>query len=604
MTTSSTSWVGRLSDVMSSEVPRRDQLRIWVLALVVAGVALRSWLISRAWFLSDDFILLEDAQGTRLDLNYLFTPHDSHLMPLGRFVVWLTAQAAPFSWWPAALTTILLLAVAALCCTWMLVEAFGWRWRILVPLAFYLFTPLTIDSVIWWAAAINALPVHIGFFLAMTLGLRYARTASRRALLLCLLAFGIGLAGDPRGLHVAPTLALTVALFMAPRGSTLWQRVTFRWRLWVGLAATGVLYLLLYQATTPSPVTAGAEITPWATLRNALGRSWVSGLVGGPWNYDESNPPAGFVDPPIVLNVVAGAAVAALVIAALRLIPATTTKVALIMSVHLAVTMVGLVFGRATQIGPDAGLLMRFFGDTALTATVVLALLLMRPLGGWSRELPLPSGHGRDALAGAGALASAGAVVTMLAYGQPWTSYPARTFVTNAAESAEQAPVVVADVAVPPLVQTRIAFPHNLPSRLLLPLAPKVRGVTHGNDLQILDSEGVPRQGVVAPAARSVPGPAPDCGYAVGPEPVTIDLEDPNGAVFWWMAVDYIAGQGGMVEMSVDGRPLPDFEVTPGLHRWIVEGNEPFGSVEMRSISGITVCVDSISVDSKIRADQ
>ena len=102
-----------------------DRVRVASWGAVLMHTLVIWWALAASWFYSDDFIFLDDATSSGLTLDFLFTPHDSQLMPVGVLVSWFVAQAGPFSWAAAAASTILLSALAVWACARMLRTLFG-----------------------------------------------------------------------------------------------------------------------------------------------------------------------------------------------------------------------------------------------------------------------------------------------------------------------------------------------------------------------------------------------------------------------------------------------------------------------------------------------
>ncbi|PKF68011.1 hypothetical protein CXB45_09390, partial [Corynebacterium mastitidis] len=143
-----------------------------LLALLLAGVGLRTAVAARGWFYYDDLTLYAQAREHRLpDLGLLFSPHDGHLMPGSWLVEWALAHGAGLSW-PAAVTA---LGVGNL----LAASAVAWAYRplsrSLIPLAAYHFTPVTLTTSTWLASAVNTLPLHAALALCLGCALRAVR---------------------------------------------------------------------------------------------------------------------------------------------------------------------------------------------------------------------------------------------------------------------------------------------------------------------------------------------------------------------------------------------------------------------------------------------
>ena len=87
-----------------------QRVRLTAYAMVVASLGLKAWVVLPAWFYSDDFRFIEDAHTHGMSIDFLFTPHDSQLMPVGVAISWLVAQADGYSWLTAASITLALQA--------------------------------------------------------------------------------------------------------------------------------------------------------------------------------------------------------------------------------------------------------------------------------------------------------------------------------------------------------------------------------------------------------------------------------------------------------------------------------------------------------------
>ena len=170
-----------------------------------------------SWFIGDDFNLMTRLYDVPLTVTELFTPHDSQLMPGGILSAWVMTNAGPQNWTVGAGIIIGFQAVASLSCLLMLVSVFGKRWAIIPLLLVYLASPLTLTAYMWWAAAINQVPLHAAFFLTMTAAVCYFRT--RRLLWLGLVVAGVllGMAFYVKAVLILPVVAAVAFLFFGPR---------------------------------------------------------------------------------------------------------------------------------------------------------------------------------------------------------------------------------------------------------------------------------------------------------------------------------------------------------------------------------------------------
>ena len=188
--------------------------------------------------------------------------------------------------------------------------------------------------------------------------------------------------------------------------------------------------------------------------------------------------------------------------------------------------------------------------------------------------------------------------MSTVAYASAWhRDYPARAFVDNARSSLTSEPAVIADLEVPNNVQARLSYPHNLPSRLLYPMGSGVDATYRGNDIRILDDEGIHRQAAIFASATSRPGPVRDCGYRVSDRAVRIRLDKTVPNPFWWVAIGYLSSADADLEVRLDGTKVDDIHVQNGLHTYFMRGEGPLDTVTLRSTSdNVTVCVDTVRV--------
>ena len=101
-------------------------------------------------------------------------------MPAGLLPTWWVNQVSPFNYGLAAAALVALQALASLGFLRMLLVGFGRRWGIVPPLVLYLATAFTVQSAVWWATGVQALPVQVAFFWAMSYQLSVPADPARR----------------------------------------------------------------------------------------------------------------------------------------------------------------------------------------------------------------------------------------------------------------------------------------------------------------------------------------------------------------------------------------------------------------------------------------
>ena len=585
-------------------VQARDRVRAAVVALLLVHAALRAWLVLGAWFYSDDFLLLERVARPGTDLASLFTPHDSQVMPIGIALTWAVSAAGPYAWTTAALLSWVLQVVAAVSFWWMLRTLFGERAGILVPLGLFCLSTMGMDTSVWWAASLNALPMQIAFCWLVTCLVQWSRAADRAARLRCaagtLAAWVAALGAGPRGFVLAVPVAVLVVVFLTPRGR--WRthavRVARSFGLLVlPLAAIGVGWLAYYLTHAPSPVQRAS--TPAGRLAvDLLTASWAPSLVGGPWRWDVVADPVSVPHAPVALRVLAVLAVTGWATWVVRRRPRAALGALAMVLAHLTVTYLALAFGRGTQLGALAALNTRYLADALPVAALAVGLAHL-PLAGHAGPDPdrstAPSGWGRHAMVVAIAVTTVGAVASTVLYAKPWhRPFPAERWVANAHASLLEDPGPVADQEVPPLVQLPLHYPANLPSHLLAPYGDLVDARTEGNDLRVFDEDGVARPAVVE-GTTSVRGPLAGCGHRVEQRTVTIALDRDAMVPLPWTAIGYAGSGPARATVSFDGRPGRSVEVLPGAHTLFLRGDGRYSQAEIVvTTPGAALCVDRV----------
>lgn len=602
----------------------REPLTQIALVLIAAQLALRGWALAGSWFYGDDFVLLLEARENGIDPGFWLTPHDSQLMPGGRIAAWIVTETGTYNWLTAAAIVLLFQALASLACWWMLRTLFGQRPAILLLLGLYLLSPMTLTAFMWWAAAINAVPLQLAFFLAVTFHVRYLRERRRIDAVGSIASQVLGLFFFVKAvLIVLPLFAIAVLWFCDT--SLPWHQrpkdLLVRYRgLTIANLILAAAYVGYYMATTPNPIAAQDRTIAWGDLADSMLRvSLPVSLFGGPWEWDFSRPPVGIVGTPgvVVTAVWVGVAIMLTVLWSRRAMDVRALAVAV---PYVLLSYVLLARGRGVFLGGFAGLELRYLADTLPVLVLGIGLLLLPlrtdvvpratatpPVDSPTDESDQAAGAGSDpshpsrwrraASLGVVAALAIGAVWSTVDYGRTWQQRNlSGDFTRTVIRESETAPLRVVDVALPPEVVSPLLFPANLPSRFFSPLGEdSVRAFLVGNDLQMLDAWGVPRDAAVAATVEAPAGPDEGCGYAITESPTRVPMEG-TAPYFWWMEISYLAAVDTEIEVRY-GTTEVTHPVPAGPHRLFLQGGGDIDHVRLATgDDDALLCVDRVKV--------
>ena len=142
-------------------------------------------------------------------------------MPGGHVLAWMVSLGPPFDHGIAIVQLAVLYVVACLAVLRLLVTLFGVRAGILLPLAYFAFSPWLIPATSWWAAGINHLPTLAATALALDAHVRYLRSPARRYLVASVAWILVGLFFAELAMLVyIPLTVITFAYFATGSRST------------------------------------------------------------------------------------------------------------------------------------------------------------------------------------------------------------------------------------------------------------------------------------------------------------------------------------------------------------------------------------------------
>ncbi|NKS27705.1 hypothetical protein GS505_18180 [Rhodococcus hoagii] len=545
----------------SSDTPTRN--RWWplsprrVLAVAAALVALqlvvRGIVAFAGDFYWDDLILVSrSGQYSVPSGAFLFYDHDGHFMPAAFLAAWLATAVAPLNWTVPAIMLIVLQAAASLAVLRVLRLLLGTRAVLLLPLTFYLFSPLTLPSFAWWAAGLNSLPMQIGLAWVAGDAIRLCRTGRTRFAVSGAIVAALSLAFFEKSVLV-PIVAFAVVVLMYrvddidhPVRTALAKGRA----LWIPLAAVVACWAASYLVFTESRFVLPSATQTAGLLHHGTSLGVIPTLLGGPWAWDRWPPSPPWATPPLVLVVFGWFAVAAALAWSLRY-RLRTGGVWIAMVAYVAASEAAMVL---TRSGPDTAYelaqTLRYVADSAVVLAIGWALIVHAPRRESVRSLPkVPP----VAVAALTMLFVASSLWSTVTFVQRWRDNPTVDYLAHARQSLAANPdTPLLDQPVSIWVLLPVAYPHNTTSHLFAPLRDRPEFARHTDYLQLLDDSGRLIPAAVTPTRNLGQGPEPGCGYRVEGGGAVLPLDGPLIDWEWTAQLNYFASADGVVEVGLD----------------------------------------------------
>lgn len=572
------------------------------LALVVAAVGFRAWVVYPAFFFLDDYVYLDDAGSADLGPAWLAEPYNGHVMPGARLLIMLVARGGPVDWPLAATTSLVLQACAGLAMLWTLVRVFGPRPGVLVPLAVYLSTAITVPGFVWWAAAINLVPVQVALTLAVGSWVCAMRTREPRWVILVAAWVTLGLCFDVRAVLTLPVLAFVSLAYFAHGGPLRRAAVVLGARrpAIAVLAALGGAYTA-YYLTQVEQITTRPSVSVVAALAgDVYGRTLPTGILGGPWRWYDPAPPTALADPPPLLVALTWCVL--LVVVAWIALRRSRTLRAWVPLVGYVAALVWLVASTRSSAAQVAGLEYRFLTEAGVLLALGLGLATM-PLPGAvesssARQRPLVAPPPRVLVAALTTAVVLGGTWSAATYAHVWhTRNDSEPFVRRlAADLSAAGPVDVAELRTRDGVLSELVFPRNNTRTLAAPLSGDVSFPPVSDDLHVVDDDGALSKAAVDPTVRSAPGPVPGCGWLVDGPALTVPLDGTAPAGLSWLRVGYLLGSDTSATLVAGGVAV-EVDLEAGLQSLFVRHNGDFDEIRLTGLpAGTNLCVDVVEV--------
>jgi hypothetical protein len=265
---------------------RNGRPRTVALVLFVVHLIVRAWALTQTFFYADDYRFMTGAMRMSF-FPYLFQDYAGHLMP-GQFViVWIVQHAAPGQFWAVSVAILVMQALAVIMVWRLLVTVIGEGWPAVAALTVYMFGPISVTTSIWYATALQTIPLQMAMAGAIRSHVRWARQRRPVDAWFAVAWYLLGLFMWQKSI-IIPLFAAVVIVLWFPAGPGLRGVVqTLRrdaW-VWAGYVLLTVGYVPLYLSiTSPRWRSATAPLYAYGhVLRGTLVGGVVPYLLGGPF---------------------------------------------------------------------------------------------------------------------------------------------------------------------------------------------------------------------------------------------------------------------------------------------------------------------------------
>jgi hypothetical protein len=270
---------------------KRHPVPVACVTLIVVQLLWKAEFLRHFYFRQDDFQIFDVALGRSLSWTFLTDARAGHLFPGVWAIGWVLSRLALYNWAAASAVVIVMIAAADVAAWRLLRTLLGSRPAIVIPLALYLFAPLTFPTESWWIAAVESLPGQIAIFAALNAHARYVRTGRFRHAIAAASWLVFGMLFSEKSAVIPLLLFAVTAGFLVrrPLRSAIWQTVARFWRAWLLYLALLAGYAVILVIALRTDPLGAAPPTSWravfAFVRALIGQNFVPGALGGPWQW-------------------------------------------------------------------------------------------------------------------------------------------------------------------------------------------------------------------------------------------------------------------------------------------------------------------------------
>jgi hypothetical protein len=586
--------------------------------LIGAQLYLEAMVLAHAYFRQDDFLFFDWALRSHLGWHFLGTTYGGHLMPGGLALAWLLDRASLYDWTLASTVNLAILAASGIALLRLARTLFGKRPAVLILLIVYLFCPIMVSGLSFWATTLQWLPTQLALLMALNAHACYVRSGRFWHAVVAAAWIAFGLLFDEVNIFAPILLLALTSAFLLPGGWPQALAVSLRrfWRGWVLYLGLAIAYAVIFfgqlHTSDQQPLKPGQFSNVLALASELMRVGFIPSALGGPWHWmafgtNGVQADFGFATEVVPLTQLSWSVAALIILASLWYRRHAWRAWVILAAWIFASAVVPLVAGRI-GLGVSGSLLgddLHYLADSLPVLAICLGLAFW-PVKGEERAY---RGHPPVRLRQAGtaivlAVFMAGSLWSYDTYEKDTSSAAGRSYIATARAAVTAAPkgVDIVDTPVPEFIETFVWFPSwAYTSRVVGALAPASAHLhwtraPSGVYRNLMIFDGVGRLWASAAVVGDTVRPNNHSGcWRVGSRAVTIPL---GGTLFHWgweISMNYF---GPAANMAVEfGGSWHQVRLPSGLHTVWVPAVGAGSVVRAKLIGGgPTVCVGSMSI--------
>lgn len=561
--------------------------------------------------MADDFLFMGMIGSGRDDFNWYFSRHQGHIMPLSFFLVKIMSIFGPFNWMAVTIQILFLQAITYASGWWMLRVLFGNQAGILPIFTFFVFVPLTMPTVMWWAVAINQLPFMFGLFGLFASHTEYLRSPKIRWFILANVFLGIAALSylkTPVALIVV--FLYTVLYFGEGRLSKrLWSSATRFWPLWLSYAAWSILLLYLFLREQSERLELGVNNLSLVPLSlQQLFSTLIPLSLGGPIRWDSRFPNG---SPTVIVSdagstfIVVSSLILMALLAYIMLTRSRAIIAILIPGAYLLFSVVLLFLEREWFIAflgiETIGSFPQYLSDTTPLIAIAIGLATLHLQGAnrssaeRSRRLTtFRIGKRRAAALTFGIVVLS--VISSIRYAdyfhKPW---PQRQVMATAVSEIQEIEPIIAPSLTPVEWGMAIWFPFNSVDTIFSPISDSFELSENSPDLKTLDLKGRLIPARVNADDRAIGEEINGtCRFEITEKSTKIRLV-PTPAAQFWMQIDYTTQSDTVAKIDY-GDAHRYVELRKGSGSAVFSTSGEISSIRIRPLTGSRICVSSVRI--------